>query len=335
MRADEAARGARDHVAVPWDDLRAARVQKRVLAALQEGTTPTPARPALRFALALAGAAALVCALLFFALGDRRPRGRLEFADGSSVAVEAGGRVVPESIAPNRIEVRHTEGAAAYEVTPRSERTFVVWVGDVRVEVLGTSFEIDKLRGSVRVAVSRGRVRVSRGARSVVLGAGEEVVFADEPVSEPPAPSSATAEVADPPPTVTTASPPLPEPSGAIGAEATAAELFRQADDARAAGRAADALRLLHLLVERHPKDGRVTLAVFTIGRIESQRGNHGAAASAFESCGSALSGEALAEAALARAALGQSGKAHALARTYLSRFPNGARVKEMERLAP
>jgi TolA-binding protein len=365
MQPNEAAELARKAIAPPWDELRAARVQKRVLAELK--VEPAPQSPAVEsarrrtrlyaFGLALAAAAAL---LLFVLL--RSGATTLELADGSVATLDDGARVVPELVSDDRVELRQVSGSASYDVVPRPSRTFVVLVGDVRVEVLGTSFRVERLEATgddaIRVAVTRGRVKVTRGARTAVLTAGEELTWKGAPPVEPPttaavgvAPAPAPeatprAPIATPtdPPTDPPVEVPIPASSSAASARAsaapkpeppTAAELFREADDARASGNDAVALKLLQSLLELHPKDSRVTMARFTIGRIEARRGNLQAAARAFESCGSGLSGEALAEAALLRAGAGESAAAAELARRYLELYPLGARAKEMARLAP
>jgi transmembrane sensor len=369
MQPSEAGELARKAVAPPWDELRAARVQKRVLAGLKVEPEPEHQVPAVETArrrsrlyawgLALAAAAALILFVLL-----RTGATTLELADGSVATLDDGARVVPELVSDDRVELRQVSGSASYDVVPRPSRTFVVLVDDVRVEVLGTSFRVERLDDSgdvaVRVAVTRGRVKVTRGARTAVLTAGEELTWKGEPLSVPTpettaaavvtptaapgaAPGVSTSEPVTVPstPTVEEPSPTSPSAASARPSAApkpeplTAAELFRQADDARASGNDAVALKLLQSLLELHPKDSRVTMARFTMGRIEARRGNVQAAARAFEACGAGLSGEALAEAALLRAGAGESAAATELARRYLELYPLGARAKEMARLAP
>jgi TolA-binding protein len=255
----------------------------------------------------------------------------LEFGDGSSVLPDAHTRVVPELVAADKIQVRQSGGSATYEVTPHPHRSFVVRVKEVRVEVIGTAFRIDDLEAAVRVTVQRGRVRVTRGARTVILGAGESLLLRDrdDEVAVHAASSGASPLASDSIPLLDLTDAAATEPT-----ETSAAELFRSADDARAAGNSVEALRLLKLLVQQHPLDRRVTLARFTMGRIEAQRDNFAEAARAFESCGNALSGEALAEAALARAAAGQASEAKAHAKHYREQFPGGPRYRELAKLA-
>ncbi len=365
MRSEEAAELARKRP-VPWDDLRAARVQRRVLAEVR-GRRDGAQRPGFSRPVAWAVAAAAVIVALVVVVA-RLPRGgppaRLDFADGSFVTLDASAKVVPSVISPDRIEVRQSQGSASYEITPHPERVFVVLFDDVRVEVLGTAFRVEPIEKAVRVSVQRGHVRVSRGSRTVSLLAGEDVTLGDtdparaadaersadlpagEPPSSPPslAPSSASsplspssssalpvAETAAP-----TATPKQEQPPTASGTgveDPGPAELFRRADSARAAGNTTEALRLLNLLAARYPRDGRRALAVFTVGRLEAQRGNHARAAAAFESLGSSFGGEALAEAALSYSAAGQSAKAKTLATQYTSQFPEGPRARQLARL--
>lgn len=356
MRPEEAAELAKKRP-VPWDDLRAARVQRRVLAEVRSrrggARRPGFSRPV---AWAVAAAALLVALVVVVA---RLPRGgapaRLDFADGSFVTLDASAKVVPSVISPDRIEVRQSQGSASYEITPHPERLFVVLFDDVRVEVLGTAFRVEPIEKAVRVSVQRGHVRVSRGSRTVSLLAGEDVTLGNAdparsadaersaglPAEAPPSPqpSSAPSSTSSLPVAETAApaaTPKLEQPPIASGTgveDPGPAELFRRADSARAAGNTTEALRLLNLLAARYPRDGRRALAVFTVGRLEAQRGNHARAAAAFESLGSSFGGEALAEAALSYSAAGQSGKAKTLATQYSSQFPEGPRARQLARL--
>jgi transmembrane sensor len=369
MKHSEAAKLVREKVEPPWDELRAARVQKRVLESLRnEQPAGLPRAWHLPRAAWVVGALSAVAAVvLFFVLrtasvNDARiTASRIDLADGSVALLDEGARVVPETVVDNRVELRQLQGAATYDVVPGRSRKFSVLVEDVRIDVLGTSFRVDKFEDGLHVSVLRGKVQVTRGDRSVVLAAGEEITWREEPPATEPVPNQpsdagrvpaagsadavpveAPAPSTVEPPKSNSAQPsqapaqpssaaPTPEPAP----ESSAAELFRQADDARAAGNLAEGIRLLQELIAKHPKDSRVTLATFTIGRLELQRGNAEKAAVAFESCGQALGGEALAEAALARSRAGQSGAASTLAARYLQLFPEGARAKEMTRLAP
>jgi len=298
--------------------------------------------PSRRTWVALAAAACLAAVLSIVILEPWSRSSQLDFADGSFAVPFGDAQVVPILVSDTRIELRQARGSVSYEVVPRPERTFVVRAGGVSVQVLGTAFRVDRQDHKVEVRVERGRVEVTRGTHSVVLSAGEHVVLDDAEVPAPPAVTASVASegVED----ATSSADVAPAHSAAevdAGAETpppptvrSAAELFRAADDARASGNTEGAIRLLNDLVRLHPKDPRVTMAVFTIGRLHMQQGRAALAAQSFEACGAALGGEALAEAALARVSAGQSGRAKSLASQYLERYPKGARAKEMERLA-
>jgi TolA-binding protein len=334
MRPTEAGDLVRDRVAPPWHDVRAAAVQRRVLEALRK---PVPARST-KWAWLVAALALAACATFFALRFMSHAEIRLELSDGSVALLDPAARVVAEVVTPERIELRQTAGAASYDVTHDPARTFVVQVDPARVEVLGTAFRIERLAQSIHVSVSRGRVKVVHGERVVLLGAGEEITLSTTlppAIAAAPEPS-ASAVPAAPPSAVPSASatPVTPSAPSSEPAQPSAAELFRRADDARAAGDQAGAIRHLRELIALHPKDGRAMMATFTIGRIEAQRGDHAAAAAAFEACGSGFAGEALAEAALARSAAGQTAKARALAQRYLELFPNGPRAKALAALA-
>lgn len=345
MKPDEAGRHARAHIEVPWHEVRAARVQRRVLAELAAGTKP---RRAVRTWLVAAACLAVLAAIVWQAPWPRTPA-RIHFADGSFVEPAGGARVAPVHVSEDRIEVAQLEGTASYEVVSRPGRAFVVRAGDVTIEVLGTAFRVERRARTVAIQVQRGRVQVGRGPSRLALGAGEQLTLEEGETAAPAGQGPASADTgastggsevdAGPAPAASTRasepaareapSAPRPDLAGP-----SAAELFRQADEARAAGSPERALGLLRELVQRHPRDGRVTMALFTIGRLEAQRGRHADAARAFESCGAAMNGEALAEAALARTAAGQAGQARALADRYLARFPRGPRAAEMARIA-
>lgn len=328
MVPEKAAQSARDHIDPPWDDLRAARVQQRVLAELSSPGR-RPVKRANRTWLALAAAACLAAALVLVLRTPSTSPSHLEFDDGSVADLTGDAQVVPVVVSNAQIELRHVRGSVRYDVAHRPGRSFLVRAGAVTVRVIGTSFQVNRHDQKVEVHVRRGRVEVTRGGHVVVLSDGEQVVLDDGEVTEPVA--SASWESDD---TIEVEALPAASDMTPPSLERTAAELFRAADDARAAGNAEGAIQLLGELVRTHPKDPRVTMAVFTMGRLHMQQGRAAQAAQSFESCGNALGGEALAEAALAHASAGNAGRGRTLASQYLERFPEGPRIKEMARLA-
>jgi transmembrane sensor len=331
MGAERAGRVVRDQVAPAWDDARAARVQQRVLAEL---AAPSPRSVRTRNPwITLVAAACLATALAVVVWAPWTRQAALEFVDGSTAQIIGDGQVRPALVSDEQIELEHVRGTVVYDVTPRPNRSFVVRAGGVTIRVLGTAFRVSRVEQKVTVEVQRGRVEVTRGDHAVRLAQGERVVLDDSDDATgqqvaAAAASSAVVQVDDEIPSVP-ASALLPVPP-----ERSAAELFRAADDARASGDAERAIQILQELVREHPRDARVAMARFTMGRLHMQQGRAAQAAQAFESCGQAFGGEAWAEAALARSRTGDTSRSKALAERYLQHFPDGPRAGEMARLA-
>lgn len=92
---------------------------------------------------------------------------------GDAAVLDAGSALSDDTISGER-RVALLRGAAFFEVDP-SERRFVVEAGDVTAEVIGTSFEISRLRDAVLVTVAEGSLRVTTAGESWRLSAGERL----------------------------------------------------------------------------------------------------------------------------------------------------------------
>ncbi len=342
MRPEEAARKAKTHVDPPWDAQRAARVQERVFEELKG--EPARRNPGRTF-MAVAAAACVAVVLALAVWGPWRHRGQLDFADGSCVEPAGDAQVVPVLISDTRIEIEQKHGTVSYDVSKRPGRVFLVHAGAVSIQVLGTSFMVRRADQKVEVQVERGQVRVSRGRHTVLLADGEQVMLDDAQIPKTNESAAGLPEAMKS--AFTDGAGGAPEPDTEIDVEAlptvptggpvetpSASELFRKADDARAGGNPVAAIASLQKLIRLHPRDPRVTMARFTIGRLHMKQGQPARASAFFEACGAALGGEAVAEASLARSAAGQPAQASALAQRYVDRFPNGPRVEEMRKLA-
>ena len=340
----DAADKARLTIQVPWDDVRAARVHRRALDEFRRTAPPagtekkTEKRSLLRHARWILAAAAMIL-LVGFSLSmlrsDPEPTAAmpgwgatssLEFRDGSRSILSEQAKVQVVEDGAEQVAVRQSAGRVRYEVAPRKERVFEVTVRNVTVTVVGTIFDVGVDGDLVMVSVERGRVRVAHGARVVELGPGEHVTIdaGDAPTAALPARTEKREETK-----------PAETPKAPAEKPVTsAAELLHRADQARAAGRYDAAIASLRTLIAEHPRDRRVTHALFTIGQIERQRGRHDAAAQAFEQCGNALQGDAIAEAARSWSAAGRGDRARAAAQRYLAAFPEGVHADRMRTLA-
>lgn len=84
---------------------------------------------------------------------------RLELQDGSEVTL-APASAIAVSYDDGARHVRLVQGEAFFQVKPDKTRPFRVVAGDVQVSVIGTSFDVRRESGGVRVAVQEGIVQV-------------------------------------------------------------------------------------------------------------------------------------------------------------------------------
>jgi len=283
----------------------------------------------------------------------------LKLADGSIVTpVDRNSLVRTAQTSATRVVVEVATGAAKFDVAPNPARVFRVEAGRVAVEVLGTSFTVERVaQDSAKVSVQRGRVRVSWDAQAVELGAGEEGLFPRK-TAETPAPSASSPQIESAPP---------PAPSVPVVAPATssrptwrslhqegdfdkawevlqregidkvrddASELLAAADVARMSKHSAQAVGPLRRLLQNHSGDPRAPLAAFTLGRVLlDELGRPREAADAFARARrGAMAEDALAREVEAWSRAGDSTTARARAEEYLKQYPSGRRERSVRR---
>lgn len=100
--------------------------------------------------------------------------------DGSVITLNKNSSLsYPESFKGNQRPVK-LQGEAFFSVKPDSKKPFEVIVNDVRVVVLGTSFNIKSVNGITEVIVETGLVRVIRGQQSVELRPRQKIVISKQ-----------------------------------------------------------------------------------------------------------------------------------------------------------
>jgi transmembrane sensor len=107
--------------------------------------------------------------------------------DGSVLTFESGAFVEPLKNTEDAVVLRQARGVISYDIAPHGPRRWTIECGAISVEVVGTTFRIDRDEHHVRVDVMRGVVLV-RGERVpdhvVRLVAGMHVdVSVDEPTA--------------------------------------------------------------------------------------------------------------------------------------------------------
>lgn len=319
--------------------------------------------------VALGGGLSLITLLALFAypssapspsaaLPQAAPRS-LQLADGSAVALrDARTQVAVLEASPHLIALELAAGQARFDVQRRPTRVFRVRAGEVTVEVLGTSFAVEREAERAHVAVRRGRVAVSWPGGRTELAAGEAGWFPrSAPSSAPIAPAADAASARREPPNRASARKRESAEGWRERAEqgdferayrlmdATRAavaddveELLLAADTARLSGHPLAALPYLRRVVEQHASDSRASLAAFTLGGVLMQQLGQPREAEAAYARARALSLNAsLAEDALARQVeaahrAGDAARARALAAEYMEHYPGGRRARAVQR---
>jgi transmembrane sensor len=340
-------------VAVDWDAQRARRVLAGVRRQRGRRTTEQLLAVVVLIAVSVGG--------LAWKRAHAPAQLSLKSSDGSVAGALTAETVLrPLVDRPELVEIELASGSASFHVTKRPERHYRVRAGDVTVEVLGTTFVVDRRADGTRVAVEEGRVHVAAYGAEALLLTGQEHFFAR------PAPASApiAASALEPPPLPPAvridpvhadrpvhaeqsvhAERPVHEepPRAAAHADAPVtdpvSELMLSADRARVAGQPLEAARLLRSLLSAHANDERASLAAFTLGRVllEELHAPRDAAA-AFARAQTLEPDGALAEDAAAREVEAWSAaedveRTTASARKYLEHYPSARRAAEIRRL--
>jgi transmembrane sensor len=254
------------------------------------------------------------------------PANLLRFADGSTAELKgADSRIKTRSATSDLIDLDLVRGSARFDVVPRARRQFRIWVGAMRVEVVGTAFTVERLATSARVSVERGSVRVVSGASETLLtpGSAEIVPLPDLPTVSP-----------RPSPPV----PPAPTEARTRHKADEPRALLAAAERARRAEQLDEAIVLLRRIVDQHPRDPRAPYAAFILGRVLlDELGRPREAAEAFARVGgldprTPLLPDALAREGESWSRAGELARAEARGREYLSRYPDGRRIREVRR---
>ncbi len=227
------------------------------------------------------------------------------FDDGSRVTLIQGATLQTVSAAGGAdIVLRLDTGTAQFEVTKRAGRVFRVLAGTVTVDVVGTSFTVERVAEGARVTVQHGRVKVAWSDGQRYLDASDSGRFPpaahveDEVLAPAGGPATEIRPLPARPregPTATTAAAAAaaaatttPKPgwralarsgqharayealgkAGPLAVKDEPGDLLAAADVARLSGHPAEARAPLRQILDRHRTDPRAGLAAFTLGRV-------------------------------------------------------------------
>jgi len=93
----------------------------------------------------------------------------IEMSDGTAIELGAASRLTAR-YAPDRRSIELTAGEAFFTVTHDLQRPFVVDAGALRIEDLGTAFNVRRTGRQVSVTVTEGKVRLSPKAEAERAG---------------------------------------------------------------------------------------------------------------------------------------------------------------------
>jgi ferric-dicitrate binding protein FerR (iron transport regulator) len=96
-------------------------------------------------------------------------------SDGSVVTINKGSSISYNSKFKGDTRKVELKGQAFFNVTPNKKKPFIVFVGDVEVTVVGTSFNISVSHGVTEVVVETGIVKVTKAGRTVELRPNEKL----------------------------------------------------------------------------------------------------------------------------------------------------------------
>lgn len=295
----------------------------------------------------------------------------LALQDGSFITVSADGQLDLLESSGRVFSVALRHGRARFDVQPHGPRAWRIDCGVVAVEVVGTSFELERTAQALRVSVQRGVVLVRGDGipdRVQRLTEGHElrVDFTAAPPLAQPALRDAGLE----PPSAPTPQPTQPAARGGgearwrvaarnrhwnaafeqlraegLQREARQAqrieELTLLSDIARLSGHPREAVAPLQRIVNEHERDPRAAVSAFALGRIRlDSLGEPAAAARDFEHAlvlglPRALSDDAQARVVEALARANDGFAMRRAAQRYRAEFPQGKHLAAIDALSP
>src|SRR5690606_6642173 len=102
-------------------------------------------------------------------------------SDGSIIFLNKDSEIqFPKQFAKNNRTIRLIKGEAFFDIAPDAEKPFIVNVKDVKVKVVGTSFNINTNRGLTDIIVESGIVEVEKKDIIIRLKRNERVTIDKE-----------------------------------------------------------------------------------------------------------------------------------------------------------
>lgn len=148
-----------------------------------KGTTVTPLRRNyawIGIAAALFVAVGTWMVISMFAYQEIKSDGEVltrQLPDGSELTINKNSMISYASNFRNNRSLRLEKGEVFFNVEPDQKHPFVIEIDEVNVQVVGTSFNIKRLKGATEIVVETGIVKVNNGTEEIKLVKGEKVVI--------------------------------------------------------------------------------------------------------------------------------------------------------------
>ncbi|MGK6349825.1 FecR family protein [Parapedobacter sp. DT-150] len=114
---------------------------------------------------------------------------QVELSDGTRVWLNANSHMVYPAVFGASERTVKVDGEVYFEVAKDSRRPFIVTVGDMQVQALGTAFNINthNQSGQTKTILTEGKIRVSNGRQEQVITPGQAVLGNGEKLRVEPA----------------------------------------------------------------------------------------------------------------------------------------------------
>jgi transmembrane sensor len=98
---------------------------------------------------------------------------KMNLEDGTEITLKEGHFSYPKTFDGDQRKVVLNEGIVFFKVAKNPSKPFVIELGDAHVTVLGTQFEVSKIKGIIQVKVKEGKVKFS-------CNDGERILIANQ-----------------------------------------------------------------------------------------------------------------------------------------------------------
>ncbi|MBV8255545.1 MAG: FecR domain-containing protein [Chitinophaga sp.] len=102
---------------------------------------------------------------------------RIALADGTRVWVNAASELIYPSAFNGPTREVQVHGEAYFEVAVNVQQPFIVQAGEVSVQVLGTSFNVNTYNTNIQTTLTSGKVSATADGKKVVLSPGQQAVY--------------------------------------------------------------------------------------------------------------------------------------------------------------